>query len=140
MLISKIILGVLGLIFGATLSAGTLALISSLGIIPRMVGKSSTAAHILMYENCVMAGAIIGNIITIFPEVSFQVGNWLNILFGIFSGIFTGCLAAALAEVLQVWPIIFRRSNTKTGLNLAVISFALGKLAGGLYYFLLMKM
>lgn len=139
MLISRVVLCLMGLLFGASLSAGVLALISSLGIIPRMVGKSSTAAHILLYENFVMAGAVIGNVLTVFPGITIPVGNWLLVLFGVFSGIFVGCLATALAEVLQVWPILFRRSNTKYGLNLAMICFALGKLSGSLLFFLYMK-
>lgn len=139
MLISKIILCILGLIFGASLAAGVVALITSLGIIPRMVGKSATAAHILLYENILMIGAILGNIVNIFPVVLPTMGSLTTIPFGIFSGIFVGCLAAALAEVIQVWPIIFRRSNLKRGLNFIMPCFAFGKLAGGLFFFLLMK-
>lgn len=130
---------ILGLIAGAALAAGVVALISSLGIIQRMVGKSATAEHILIFENALMMGAIVGNTISVFPWLLVPAGAVASIPFGIFAGIFVGCLAAALAEVVQVWPILFRRSGTKHGLNIAMVCFALGKLFGSLYFFLFIK-
>ncbi|MBQ8662668.1 MAG: stage V sporulation protein AB [Eubacterium sp.] len=139
MLISKILLGALGLVCGIATAAGVVALVSSLGITPRMVGKSTTAKHILLYEDFIMAGAVIGTIFAVFNFGMFFLGTWFLILGGIFAGIFVGCLAAALAEVLQVWPILFRRTHLKYGLGLSMLCFSIGKAFGGLYYFFLLK-
>lgn len=128
----------LGLIFGGGVAAGTVALVTSIGIFPRIVGKTTTAGHILLYETLLLAGAFLGSLVDIF-ELEFFSGRWILVLSGVFSGIFTGCLSAALAEVIQVWPVLYRRIGVEDGRNPAMTFFALGKLAGGLYYFLLLK-
>ena len=48
-----------------------------------------------------------------------------------------GCLAVALAEVLNVFPVLFRRANLKNGLGFLITAFAAGKTVGGLVYFFL---
>ena len=63
------------------------------------------------------------------------IGNFLLILFGIFSGIFVGCLALAIAEMLNTIPIFARRIGFRHGLGLAILAVALGKLVGSLIYF-----
>ena len=136
MLISEILLGALGLVCGGATAAGVFALINSVGIVPRLAGKSSTAVHAIAYENAVAAGGAAGNILSVFFTLPVPAGTWLLGTAGIFAGIFVGCLAAALAEVLQVWPVIFRRSGLRRGLNAAMFCFAMGKLAGSLYFFL----
>ena len=136
MLIKEIVLAALGLICGGATSAGTFALITSVGVVPRLAGKSSTAIHVMAYENAIIAGGITRNILSVFFGIPIPIGIWLPAVFGIFAGIFVGCLAAALAEVLQVWPVIFRRSGLKYGLNAGMFCFAIGKLAGALYFFL----
>lgn len=136
MLIKELILAVLGLICGIATSAGAFALITSVGVVPRLAGKSSTAIHVIAYENAIITGGITGNVLSVFFNIPLPAGTWLLAVSGIFSGVFVGCLAAALAEVLQVWPVIFRRSSLKYGLNAGMFCFAMGKLAGSLYFFL----
>lgn len=139
MLIREIFVCLLGLIFGGSVAAGVVALISSLGIFPRIIGKSTAAGHILLLENCLIAGAALGCLLAIFEfDLGFW-GGWFLVFAGIFVGIFVGCLAAALAEVIQIWPVMYRRMKAKYGLSIAMTCFAFGKLAGALYYFLLLK-
>ena len=57
------------------------------------------------------------------------------ILIGFFGGMFTGCLAMAIAEMLDSFPILTRRLSFHRGISLVVISMALGKLSGSLFYF-----
>jgi stage V sporulation protein AB len=47
-----------------------------------------------------------------------------------------GCIAVALAEILNTFPILFRRMSIKRGLSFMMLAMALGKMAGSLYYFL----
>ena len=135
MWIDNIVLILLGLISGAATAAGYFALISSIGIIPRMAGKSSTAIHVMAYENALILGGTFGTVISLIECLRFPVGSWLLIVYGILAGSFVGCLAAALAEVLQVWPVLFRRMGLKKGLNMGMLFFAMGKMAGALYFF-----
>ncbi|HBF66425.1 MAG TPA: hypothetical protein DDW34_12705, partial [Clostridium sp.] len=50
-------------------------------------------------------------------------------------GIFIGVLAMALAEVLNVMPILLRRSRIAKGLPWMLLCFALGKMLGSILYF-----
>lgn len=138
-LIREILVCVLGLLFGSGTAAGVLGLLSSLGVIPRIVGKSSTAKHILLCEDFLLVGAGLGSFFAILElDISF-LGIWFLVIVGIFTGIFVGCLAAALAEVIQIWPILYRRSNTKYGVNISMTCFAIGKLVGALFFFIRIK-
>lgn len=84
----QLLLGALGLLCGIGVAAGVFALVASLGMVPRMAGKTSVAAYV-----------------------------------------------PALAEVLNVFPVLFRRMGIKTGLEILITFFAFGKVAGGLVYF-----
>ena len=125
----------LGLLCGIAIAAGVFALITGLGLIPRLAGKTSVASFSIALENAVILGGISGTVIALFEEIPLPLGNWFAVLYGGAAGIFTGCLSVALAEVLNVFPILFRRVRLKTGLRLLVFAFALGKTVGTFYYF-----
>ena len=131
----QIVLGALGLLCGIGVAAGVFALVASLGMVPRMAGKTSVAAYVPALENGLIAGGIFGCVLAIFPDLPFPVGVWFLVVYGLASGVFLGCLSVALAEVLNVFPVLFRRMGLKTGLGILITSFALGKTAGGLVYF-----
>ena len=113
----QIVLGILGLLFGIGVAAGVFALVASLGMVPRIAGKTSVAAYVPALENALIFGGIFGCILAIFPQLPFQVGLWFLVVYGLASGVFLGCLAVALAEVLNVFPVLFRRANLKNGLD-----------------------
>ena len=131
----QIVLGILGLLFGIGVAAGVFALVASLGMVPRIAGKTSVAAYVPALENALIFGGILGCILAIFPQLPFQVGLWFLVVYGLASGVFLGCLAVALAEVLNVFPVLFRRANLKNGLGFLITAFAAGKTVGGLVYF-----
>lgn len=131
----QIILGILGLLFGIGVAAGVFALVASLGMVPRMAGKTSVAAYVPALENALIFGGIFGCILAMFPQLPFQVGTWFLVFYGLASGVFLGCLSVALAEVLNVFPVLFRRANLKNGLGFLITTFAAGKTVGGLIYF-----
>lgn len=131
-----LLLGLFGLCAGAALSAGAFAFLLMLNIVPRMVGKTRTGNRIILYENMIILGAILGNLYTVFLGWRLPLGHIFLGIYGIGAGFFVGCMAAALAEILKAFPILFRRVNLNTGLWLVVLAMALGKSAGSLYYFL----
>ena len=88
----QIFLGFLGLACGSAVSAGVFSFIISVGIVPRIIGKSRTALDIIAYENAVLLGGTFGNIISIFSP-NLPLGIWAVVLFGLSAGVFTGCLA-----------------------------------------------
>lgn len=136
MLIREIFLGLVGLTAGLAVSAGTFAFMIVMGVLPRMVGKCNRAAETMHFENAIILGGILGNIVSVFLGIRLPLGSWFLCLYGFTAGIFVGCLAVALAEILNTFPIMFRRFHLKEGLAWALLFMALGKTCGSLYYFL----
>lgn len=135
MLIEHLGLGALGLICGMAVAGGTFALIVGISVVPRVVFMSKTAKEVMFYENMIMLGGIIGNIITVFTDIPIPLGSVGLILFGLGCGIQVGCLVMALAEIMNVFPIMFRRISLKIGMSYVITAMALGKVIGGLWYF-----
>lgn len=135
MLAKHIFLGFCGLAAGVAVSAGTFAFLIVIGVIPRMIGKCNRAAETLHFENAVICGGIFGTLMSVFPGISLPLGPLLLCVYGLSAGIFVGCIAVALAEILNTFPIMFRRINLKVGLVWAMYAMALGKSAGAFFYF-----
>lgn len=135
MWIRHLFLGFTGLAAGSAVAAGTFAFIIVIGVVPRMIAKCSLAKHTVLFENMIVLGGIVGNLVSVFTGIPIPVGHWILVLFGFCAGIFVGCIAVALAEILNTFPILFRRFQIKEGLPWVMLFMALGKSAGSLYYF-----
>ena len=135
MMFHEILLGALGLMFGVATSAGSFALLVTLQIVPRMAARTQTAKRVMTYETMITLGGVTGCLLSLFPFLRFPGIGWLTPALGIAVGVFVGCQAVALAEILNVFPIMFRRLKLKRGLSLVLTAMALGKVAGALFYF-----
>lgn len=131
-----IFLTFMGLCAGFAAAAGTFAFIIVIGVVPRIIGKSNTAKNLLQYENAIIAGGIAGCILSVFTQMRLPIGRIFLYIFGFCSGIYVGSLSVALAEILNTFPICFRRLRLKKGMYWVLFSMALGKVCGSLYYFL----
>jgi len=131
-LIRYCLLAIIGFAGGLVVAAGVFAFITLLGVLNRLASKTNTAKHILLYENMVILGGILGNTWFIYQwDIPFGIIGL--ILFGLFSGIFVGCQAMALAEVLDVIPIFAKRIKIKYGMPYIVASIAIGKAVGAFF-------
>lgn len=101
-----------------------------------MIGKCNRAAETLMFENAIILGGIFGNLVSVFEQIKLPFGVIFLCVYGLSAGIFVGCMAVALAEILDTFPITFRRLGLKQGLSLVMLMMALGKCTGSLYFFL----
>ncbi len=134
-------LWLLGISYGALSAAGVFTVFVAVGLVPRFAGKTHTANKILVYEEMVVFGTIVGCIASIFRDELPRVvwaplpGILFQVIYGVFSGIFVGCLALAIAEMLDSIPIFSRRISLRHGLGLAILSMAAGKFLGSLFYF-----
>lgn len=131
-----------GLSAGLLISFGMFTVLFVLGMIPRFAGKTHTGDKLILYEESVIWGCIIGGIYSVFykfidiASVLGKTGSLITLSFcGIFAGAFVGCLALAIGEMLNTIPIFTRRIGFRHGLGLAVTSMAFGKFVGSLYYF-----
>lgn len=136
MWINHVFMGFLGLAFGMSVASGSFAIAVKLGIIPEMASKSGTAKRIITYENATILGGIAGNILSVFNRIRFPAGHIFLAVFGISAGIFVGCMAVALAEIINAYPILYRRMKLKIGLEWMVATIAIGKMCGCLFYFM----
>ena len=129
----QLFLGLIGLCAGSVTAAGVFAFLVMIGVFPRLIGKTSTKKHILLYETVIIVGGVLGNISDLAGEVAGQI--FLG-LFGVAVGIFTGCLFMSLAETLKALPTVTRRLRLAVGLPWLILALALGKLTGSLIYFI----
>ena len=138
--------------FGLLSSGGVFTVFVTVGLVPRFADKTHTAQKVILYENCIVAGAILGCLLSVYPDVVMQFGGpvaleqipewelWGNLLltiFGIFAGMFVGCFAIAIAEMINTIPIFTRRISLGKGAGIVLLCLALGKTIGSLVYFYL---
>lgn len=136
MWIRYVLLTVSGFAAGTLVAAGVFALITSIGVIPRLADKSRSAKYVKTYETSVILGGVCGNILNIFNiPVPFTVAAL--VFFGIFSGIFIGCMATSLAESLNTTAIFSRRVKLHRGMGVIILSAAIGKMIASLMFFYL---
>lgn len=149
----EIFLAVISTCAGFFSAGGVFTVLIAVGLIPRFAGKTDTAGKVILYENFVVAGTVIGCLLSIFTKnlqlgdyilgngfiseaVWTVIGNVILLTTGIFAGIFVGCLAISIAEMLNTIPIFARRIGFRHGIGIAILFMALGKLTGSLIYFL----
>ena len=136
MLYLKYLLSILiGLGGGIVISGAVFAFIAIIGVVPRLAQKTSTESYIKLYEEMIILGGIFG-CVNISFDYSIRLNPLMVIYISVCIGIFYGCLAMCLAEVLDVLPILARRTRLQKGMKIFILSMALGKLAGSLLYFM----
>ena len=106
MWIRQILVAVVGLASGFAVAAGLFSFIIGLGVVSDFADRTHTGKHVMLYENCIMAGGILGNIFWVYG-LAMPGGKWIVPVFGLFSGIFVGCWSMALAEILNIFPIFY---------------------------------
>lgn len=129
-------LAVYGFSSGIVVSAGVFAFIAAIGIVPRLAKRTKTQRFIPFYEDVITVGGLFGTT-AMFIDYRLPPLPFLAAAFALFTGVFVGVLAVALAEVLNVMPVMLRRTRLTRGLPWLLLAFALGKTAGSLAYFLI---
>ena len=123
-----------GLASGFAVAAGLFSFLIGLGVVSDFADRTHTGQQILLYEDCIMAGGILGNIFWVYG-IKIPGGNYLVPVFGLFSGIFVGCWSMALAEILNIFPIFIRRIKILKCVPCLIFGMALGKSLGALLFF-----
>lgn len=123
---------VVGLCGGLLVAGGLFAFLALVGVVTRLAAGTATAKCLLFYEDMALIGCTAGNLLFLYG-FSLPLGNIFLGMYGIGAGVFTGCLAAALAEVVNMMPVLSERVSLKKGMVGIMVMFALGKLAGSLF-------
>lgn len=130
----QIILVVIGLGAGVATAGGLFSFIIGLGVVSDFADRTHTGEHVLLYEDCIALGGILGNIFFIY-HITIPGGTWLVPMFGLLAGIFTGCWSMALAEILNLFPIFIRRAKVIRCIPYIILGMAIGKGIGALIFF-----
>ena len=140
MFLKSIFMIFVGLASGIGVAAGTFAFLIVIRVIPRMVQKARLEHKVIYIENIVFRGIMFGTVLSLFSwkkKWLFTIlGKTLLTIFGMSAGIFVGCLAVTLAEILDTFPIFFRRIHLKEEFGeVLLFVMALGKMIGSLFFF-----
>lgn len=120
-----------GIITGTAVSA----FITLLQIVPRFVQISDNRDYLKLYERAFSYGVLFFTILYFF-NITFKLNKYVSIFFGLFFGIFVGFAASALAEVLNVMPILCKKLKLDDSTFYLVASLVLGKVTGSIFYWL----
>lgn len=135
MIILKYLICILiGIGSGIVMAGAVFAFIAVIGIVPRFAQKTKTEKYIKLYEEAIIFGGIFGAF-SMCIDYYVPIGKIGAAIYGTGVGIFYGALAVSLAEILNVIPVISRRTGIKRGMNYFVLALALGKLLGSLLYY-----
>lgn len=121
-----------GLSGGVCVAGGLFAFLTIVGVLTRLASGTKTAKNVVLYEDISLFGLVFGNLASLFGE-SLPIGTISLLIYGLGAGVFTGCLAAALAEIVNVIPVMVKRIRLRCGMSAVMAAFALGKLAGSIY-------
>ena len=125
----NLLMGIIGLGGGILVAGGLFAFLATVGVVTRLAAGTKTAKDVMLYEDMALLGGAVGNIVYVYG-IGLPTGMVGFVLYGLSSGIFTGCLAAALAEVVNMLPVLSERLDMKKGMAMVMVAFAIGKLAG----------
>lgn len=128
----KLLLLFAGLSGGICVAGGLFAFLTIVGVLTRLASGTKTAKNVVLYEDLSLFGLVFGNLAYLFGS-SLPIGTVSLLIYGLGAGIFTGCLAAALAEIVNVIPVMVKRIKLKYGMSAVMVAFALGKFAGSIY-------
>ena len=140
MFLRQVFLVFAGLCAGIGVSAGTFAFLLVIHVVPRIIQKAGLRHKTIAVENSIIRGVLFGTAFSLFSWTNTWLlmipGQILIVLFGLAAGIFVGATAVALAEILDTFPIFFRRLRLLDDAAIVLICvMALGKSLGALFYF-----
>ncbi|WP_099192456.1 stage V sporulation protein AB [Tepidibacter mesophilus] len=131
-------IAILGFSEGIVVGSGIVALLTLLDIIPRLCQITKTYNYIGRYEYMLISGAFAGSLCSL-TNIRFNFGIIYVILFGSFYGIFIGMLASALAEAVDVIPVMQRRLNIQGMIKYIIIILLIGKTVGSIVNWTILK-
>jgi len=81
-----------------------------------------------------MGGAVFGNLLTIYA-IRLPAGGLFANGIGLFGGIYLGSWIIALTEVIDMFPVLSKKSNIKVAIGVIVLAIAVGKSVFSLLYY-----
>lgn len=133
-----VILPIIGFSNGIIVGSGIVALLTLLDIIPRLAQVTKTYSYVTIYENVIIYSAAIAAFFSL-SKVGMNTGAFFIIMIGFLMGVFIGLLASALAEVMNVIPVVVRRFQIEEYVFYVVYALILGKTLGSFIHWLVLN-
>ena len=131
----NILIFLIGISGGITVGSAIAAFFTLLEFVPRIAQITETEDNIVFFEYSMVLGATIGSVLS-YTNFNLGLNKFVVIIVGILSGTFLGLFTSALAEVLDVIPVLAKKFKIKHQLMFIIISLIIGKIVGSLFYFL----
>lgn len=133
----SLLMAIVGVSGGVTIGGALAAFVSLLDLIPRLIQITNTRKYIRFYQTSFTLGGFIFSLLYLFGY-SVKLNKIISAVVSLIMGTFIGLLASALAEVLNVIPVLSKKLKLKHDLRYIVMSLLLGKVAGSLFYWLIL--
>lgn len=125
----------IGFSSGVIIGGAFVALLTVLGIIPRLIQLSRSKHLVHVYGASILIGALFGTYLS-FTTFTWNINLIILIVWGAVHGIFNGMLAAALVEILNVFPLLSKRIGLEKQILILLTALVLGKITGSLFQWL----
>lgn len=130
-----LLLSLTGFSGGVVVGGAIGAFITLLQLIPRLVQFTETDKYIKLYEWIFMVSSFAFTFLY-FYNITFKLNKYFSILFGLLNGTFVGLFTSALAEVLNVIPVISKKFKLNDYMLYLIVSLIAGKVFGSMFFWL----
>lgn len=121
---------------GVLVGVAYAAFITLIKLFPRLIRLTETDRFLKLYEDMWIAGGLLSSFIY-FSDFSIKLTKIWALILGFILGSFIGLFSSALAETLNVIPIISQKFKLNRKDNAIKGALLVGKVIGSLYYFLI---
>ncbi|WP_159436065.1 stage V sporulation protein AB [Anaerosalibacter sp. Marseille-P3206] len=136
-MLKSIVLIAIGTSAGVIVGNAVAAFITLLQIIPRLIQNSDTLLYIKWYERTLILSMTLFSL-AYFTNFSLKLPIYFTVILGIFFGAFIGIFSSALAEVLNVIPVLTKKLELEDYVFYLLIAIGLGKVSGSLMNWLVL--
>ncbi len=123
---------------GVTAGSAAAAFLALLEVIPRLMQISDTRDYIKLYQGVLTFGFVLFTLIY-FSDFHLSLSKYITIPAGFLYGMFIGIFASALAEVLNVIPVLAKKLKLRDYLTYVIYTLMAGKVVGSMFYWIYMK-
>jgi stage V sporulation protein AB len=124
-----------GISSGIAIGSAFVAILTFLGVIPRLIQLSESRRFVRYYSIPIISGTFVGTYLS-FTDFGLLLPVVFLSVWGMLHGIFVGMLAAALVEVLNVFPLLSRRVGLERYYRTLLMAVVFGKIFGSLFQWL----
>lgn len=126
-----------GLASGVMIGSVFISLLIVLGVIQRFIHltKRNRVGNQIILP--IILGVLCGTLISFISKQLFS-GRILLGIIGLFQGLFNGAIIAALAETLNVFPLLSKRFRLRKQLFSLLLAIVLGKVVGSLFQWVIL--